>query len=344
MMVSGLILVTPTPPDQTSMTELAAEGINLVTEPDTTRLEPYQTQPLRAVVVNADGHLEDTPHLCEAIRPQFSGIPLLAVTAHYSEARLAALKAGADDLLTAPLDPAELRWRLKQAERLAEYTHWAGLSNILIHDLKSPLGTVVSSLEVLRELLEDEYGRNLIDNSLRAIRRQSELLDAGLDYILLRNRSYVPEFQPVSLRDVVSILKEHMSAALLMKEMMLECTLPDVLPPVRADYDLLVRVLKAILDTSIKFSLRKSIVTLTIHLEAPHAVLVMTDRGREILPDYEQTLFHIAHQWDARMAGSRSTVALNLPFARAALQLMEGTITAFSSSGLTTFRLTIPLA
>jgi signal transduction histidine kinase len=43
------------------------------------------------------------------------------------------------------------------------------------------------------------------------------------------------------------------------------------------------------------------------------------------------------------MAGSRSTVALNLPFARAALHLMNGEITASSTEGLTTFRLTIPL-
>ncbi len=337
------VLITPLPPDQTSLNILSADGITLIIEKEITHLNVHPANEIRAVVVNADGHFTDTPRVCEAVRAQFPNTPLLVVTAHYPEARLAALKAGADDLLTAPLDATELRWRLKQTERYAEYAHWAGLSNILIHDLKSPLGTVVSSLEVLRELLEGNYERVLIDNCLRAVRRQSDLLDAGLDYILIRSQSYDLELQPVSLKDVINIVREHMAAALDMKEMVLECEVSDALPPVQADYDLLVRVLKAILDTSIKFCLRKSIITLTIQPDAACILITITDQGRAILPGYEQALFDLSHQWDARMAGSRSTVALNLPFARAAVQLMGGEITASSADDLTTFKITIPL-
>lgn len=339
------VLVTPYWVDQTSLEKLAADGISLILESDVTRLNDYTDKPLRAIVVNADGDLTETPHLCKQIRQQFKDTLLFAATAHYPDARLAAIQAGADELLTAPLDWVELRWRLKQLEHPThDDQYWGGISNILIHDLKSPLGTTVSSLEVLRELIEeDEQGQHLIDNSLRAVRRQSELLDDGLDYLLIRSQSYHAEIQQVSLSEVVNFVKNHLSPMLEMKEMILEINISEDLPPIRADHHLMIRVLKALIDNAAKFCLRKSILKLEAWVEETLVMVQLTDPGRPILSDFEADLFNLSRQWEARIAGSRSTVALNLPFAKAALQLMGGDITASTMNGITAFKLHIPL-
>ncbi len=339
------VVVMPYWVDTASLEHLAEDGIHLILEEDVSRLHEHLSASILAVVVNADGHLADTPILCRQVRQQIQNILLFAVTAHYADARLAAIQAGADELLTAPLDWVELRWRLKKLQsQFNPYTQWNGISNILIHDLKSPLGTALSSLEVLREVVEGEQERVLIDNSLRAIRRQAELLDDGLDYLLIRSHNYVPEAQAIRLNTVLEFVKQHLKPMLDLKEMDFVYQIPEDFPPIHADYGLLTRVLKALIDNASKFCLRNSIIRLEAWGEDSQAVLHLSDNGRAILPAYENHLFTLSHQWEARVEGSRSTVALNLPFVKAALNLMGGDVTASTTAGTTTFKLTLPLA
>jgi two-component system, OmpR family, response regulator len=73
------------------------------------------------VVVDAAGSAEDALRMCSAIR-SVSSVPIIVLSARDdSEERIRGLDAGADDYLVTPLNPRELRARIKVVARRASF-------------------------------------------------------------------------------------------------------------------------------------------------------------------------------------------------------------------------------
>jgi two-component system sensor histidine kinase/response regulator len=135
-------------------------------------------------------------------RPGFLPVVLLtALTAQ--EDRRAGLQAGADDFLTKPVDPVELKLRCaalierrrqeatirKQVEELRSLQRLKDeLFLLIVHDVRNPLQGVEGHLQMVRPALDGlPEIRADIDAAYRSARRIRELVDSVLEVRLLEH-------------------------------------------------------------------------------------------------------------------------------------------------------------
>lgn len=323
-----------------------------------------------AVVVDLTHPSVDGLSVCQRLRqnPVTTAVPLLALTpAADSALRQAALEAGADELLTHPLDWVEIQARLRSlraaqphhgglfvhasASRQAETV---GVADLLAHDLKSPLSIIVGALELLvytDRKSDPAVVTRLVGGALEATRRQMRMIDELIDLSRLEVGALEWKREVVSLADVANEALVEAADAIGAKRLRLDVRVPPDLPAVTADRNLLRRVLLSLIDNALKFTVHEDTVYVEGHVsnDGAFCALVMTDAGRPVLPAYADAIFERAIQWRARREGSRTSVALGLPFCRAVLRLMGGDIlvrSVQSPSGdveRTAFTITLPV-
>ena len=309
-------------------------------------LEMAANDNFTAIVLDMSSLGEGGLRLCRTWRDDGTGSlsAVLALTTPDAESRRAAFEAGAGELLTHPLNSVELEVRL--AARVADGV--TGAVDLLAHDLKSPMGTVISALELLaeRERGADDSFRRLLDGALIAAKRQLNLIDDVLDLARMRKGAFQVSLTTVSLPDMVAEATAEVFHLVHRKGLELEIDVPDELPPVLADPHLLGRVFRAIFDNVLKFTVRGDKLRIEAEEREGRVVLSIRDTGRTVQEEYMSRIFDTDIQWEARQSGSRTSVALGLPFCLAAVRAMRGRITVGrdSRSGENVFKLDLSVA
>lgn len=339
-------------------------------------LEMARQNPPVAIILDVDIQSKNDLLLCHWLRadPATAAVNVL-VTAPTPKQRLVALEAGADELLTPPLDWVEVQARLRTLQ--AGQAHQPRLQDtprptpdllpgpdpadisdaidMLNHDLNNPLGVAASSLELLREYAQDRWQENpqlseqemqLAENALLACRRLLFLINDMLDLTRIEAGVYSLNLEPLDLVAVAREVMAENAAAIAQKAITVTLEAAPPLPPAVGDYGLLKRICNALLDNALKFTHAQDQVTFFVQAKDAHLELHVCDHGRPILPAYQHSIFERVGQWDARQRGSRTSVALELPFARAAARSMRGDLLAYSdpTGQTTTFCLVLPRA
>ena len=292
--------------------------------------------PPQVVVLDVGHNRQEMIDLCYRIKRATVGMicPLLVVTASSGVAREAALSAGADDVLNAPLESQELLhrlklwlvWRQKQSEIELRAM---GDIDILAHDLKSPLGTIVPTLDFLQySLTEDDTLRKLANDALQASHRETLLLDNLLDYLRLQ---YQPanvrlSWEVIDINNYVRMFDAQIKHVYERRNLPVEYELEAEEVLVRTDGHWLNRVLSALFDNSVKFCTQRDKVRIRTFSGYESITIQIADTGRKIIDTHETAIFDPANQFNARLDGSRTSVALNLPFAKEYIDLIGGTM------------------
>jgi signal transduction histidine kinase len=316
-----------------------------------------------AVVV--DLLLEDIDGLavCRTLRrhPLTSAVPIIAVIAPGdTAARTLALEAGANQCLTRPLDGDEMLGLVGalsdrttpgtlQALNDLPPTDADGIIRILEHDLKSPSNDIVSGMGLLTEAPEvciTPAGEKILHSALAAAHRQLRLINELLYIARLENGTLTPVVEAVDVADLLREVIDEIGAVLMRKGLQVDDLVPAGLPPIAAAPELLRGVFHSLLENSMKFCVRDSKVIIDAQADEGCVTLTFTDNGRPVTDEYTDSIFDIRVQWRARQAGSRTSVALGLPFCRAALRAMQGDIHVRSTGGernpRTTFTVMLP--
>lgn len=286
--------------------------------------------------------------------------PIIALNPVGAPGRVAAAEAGCSAVLDYPLDWAELKACL-HTPRGTDGSLLAigplfgctpmeanGTAGLLAHDLKSPISLIISSLEVLISIYEgkaSEEVMRLLRGSLHAAYRQLYLVSDLIDLARLELGSYPLDLEPLDAAALLSDCVEAERPNLEAKGLIVTLKLPDKPLPVYADRDLVRRAVWAVLDNAMKFTVRGDTFTIAALRAGNSANLRFVDSGRLIQPGFEQEIVRRAPQWDGRQSGTRTSVAMGLPFAFAVAKAHGGSFKAASdpSTSLTTFDLTLPL-
>lgn len=274
--------------------------------------------------------------------PVMSPIPLLALTP--PELRSQALEAGATELLCAPLDPVELQTRIRNLD----YVSLTGSLDVLAHDLNNPIGITSFSLDLALEIMGSEPNfpdlPQLIHNVLLSNHRLRFMVDDVLDFLRLTANTYALNLMEVDVPEVVKAATKMIQAIASQNKIVIQTHIPDDLPQPIGDDRLLERVVNAALDTAIKFCQPSSTIQVKASADHQGVTLSIIDPGHPVTAGYYPgQLFHVGYISSARDAGSRSAVALSLPFCYAAMTRMKGKISLNSGNGLTTLSLWLPL-
>ena len=303
-------------------------------------------------------------------RSHLSDMPIVYLGPKNSELHVAALKIGADIYIDLPTQPSvisanlERLWKNRQTaislrEALANLHNLEkayqesermkdDLTHMLVHDLKSPIASVMGLLDHSMELLK--VGSNtdgeIIQELLSLARTESQhLLKLAANILDVRRMTegHMP-FNPVELTDLSKLAKEAMQDVTGdLSEREFSLLIRPEAKKITADPELLRRILANLFANAIKHSRRGGHIDFRAWLQEDSYVLCVRDDG-EGIPAQDLSKIFNAFEQSRYTAHNRYDTGMGLTFCKLAVEKHGGKIWAESVVGRgSSFYFTIPL-
>jgi PAS domain S-box-containing protein len=234
----------------------------------------------------------------------------------------------------------DLTERLKLEQVRQDLTH------MIIHDLRNPLASVMSSLELVRTAVTDDSINIPLDQLFNVGLRSGEklylLIDSILDLARLDDKSTGLNRTQVNVADMVIEAIEQMQPTATARSLNLSYQVQKGLPDIWGDRDLLLRVLQNLLDNALKFTPKEGQIELNAIQPDPENILfTISDTGPGIPPDQQDIIFD-------RFVRAKETVArgsgLGLALCKLAVEAHGGQIWVESELEQgSAFKFTLPI-
>jgi len=243
---------------------------------------------------------------------------------------------------------------LRRAERELERAHaelvdlqrrQTELSSLIVHDLKSPLTTIIGTIEML---LEDERASDRTKEELRSIqqagrsmlRMAMDLLDVAMseDGVLL------PRLEAVDVPTLVMAVQRAMSFSASERGQRIVASFAELaLPTWVLDEELVRRVLMNLVDNCIKYAPSGSPVEIEAASTSGVLALGVRDRGPGVPEELREKIFEkYARVAPDRRVRDRDSRGLGLRFCRLAVEAHGGRISVEDNRPGAIFRVELP--
>ncbi len=258
-------------------------------------------------------------------------VPLVADDVVVGVLKVAAPTAGAFDALTVELLQllggflATAIMRAAASERRAmRERHREEMAALLVHDLKSPLTSVVANIEYMRAQVTASDGESLeaAGDALSAARRLSLMIGTLIDTARLEERSMRIEPRDVAVRELVRPVFVERSRDAAMHHVELRCSV-DGDTTLRCDAGLLRRVVENIVDNAIRHTPSGGRVEAEAVPHDERVDLRIGNTGRPIPVSERARLFEKYAQLEPAV---RANVGLGMHFCRLATEAHAGQI------------------
>jgi signal transduction histidine kinase len=304
--------------------------------------------------------------VCERIRALAGGAttPIIFLTALRDvETFDRALRAGGDDFVTKPFRPTELVVRVQTALKLrsarAELAeHYdllkrqrddlmraqllkERLTAFVVHDLKNPVNSIDLHAQVLmrdRSLSDDVRGS--IGQIRAGARHLTRMIMNLLDLSKADEGKLQPRWSDCRLEALVKDVFSELEVIAEGQKVQLESSI--AVPMIRADEDLLRRLLANLVENAIRHAPPDSIVRVTAAADGGGIDLRVADAGKGIPPALREKIFDPFVQVEGGVT-TRSGRGLGLTFCKMAAEAHGGSISAQDASPGTVFCVRLPL-
>ncbi len=206
------------------------------------------------------------------------------------------------------------------------------MTHMLVHDLRSPLTVIQSSLTSIPSFIEDgsiEGVERLVDFSMRGVDRVLSLVSDILDIARLESGSMPIKPARIDVRKLLDVTAEQMAPLARQSNIDIQVTAPKDLPPVTLDAALIGRVLSNLLDNALKFTPKGGRVDLWSSSGpngSPEQLWIgVSDTGPGIPADMQQRLFEKFSQLDSPLS-RRAGTGLGLHYCKLAVEAHHGKI------------------
>jgi PAS domain S-box-containing protein len=239
-----------------------------------------------------------------------------------------------------------LQWILRD---ISERKNLDNLRNDLIsmiyHDLRSPLANIVSSLDVIEAMLPqdaDPSQRSLLKIAIRSTERIQRLTNSLLDLRRLEAGQPVTNQQPVSPVSLSNDAVETVMPVLTNKNQEISVLVPEDIPQVWVDPDMIRRVLTNLLENAVKYTPAGSKISIGALVTEGQVLMWVQDTGPGIPQSEQDRIFDKFTRLHGR-SGPRG-FGLGLAFCRLAVEAHGGRIWVESGpeSGAC-FKFTLPV-
>lgn len=239
-----------------------------------------------------------------------------------------------------------LQWILRDISERKELDELrADLTSMIFHDLRSPLGNVMSSLEMLQESIpdEDETLQSVLSIAQRSSRRLSRLVESLLDLGQLEQGQAVLHKEKAAPDDVVRDAVEEVMPLAEAKGHEVTTDVDPELPEIEFDVDMIRRVVINLLENAIKYTRSGGEISVRVEHGDADVVVHVDDTGPGISHAHQKQIFEkfsrIHHE------GRPKGLGLGLAFCRLAVQAHDGRIWLESEEGVgSTFSFSLPLS
>ncbi len=283
-------------------------------------------------------------------RTQF--IPVVLVTALADrDSKVSGIEVGADDFINKPVDPDELRARVKSLlrvktlhdelqERYEELRKLdamrQALTQMIVHDLRNPLGAMLGYLELMEmggHVSEDQDAQQYLRVISRSGQTLMDMITAMLDLAKLEAGEMQLNLGDVELGGVVSEVELGMRSLLERRKLKVDVRFPDDLPGLQADRECLRRIMVNILGNAISFSPIEGRITISARADNGLVRISVHDEGPGIPPEYKGRIFEKFGQVESRQTGHKYSTGLGLAYCKLAVEAHGGKIDVDSEEG-----------
>jgi signal transduction histidine kinase len=218
------------------------------------------------------------------------------------------------------------------------------LSNMIVHDLRAPLGSVLNSLELMLTAWRDKDITIPIEQvlriGLRSAHRMERLISTILDTARLQANEKTLSITEITIPELIEeVLEVIRSSAERRSHQLITNIAPDILQ-MRGDIDLLRRVLINITSNAVKYIPDGGTIEVTVSSDEEQTLFSVADDGPGIPPDEAPHIFELFFRGKAPKAKGSG---LGLAFCKLAVEAHNGRIWLDTELGKgTTFYLTIP--
>ena len=220
-----------------------------------------------------------------------------------------------------------LQWTLRDiTEQKKLDTLRDDLISMIYHDLRSPLANVISSLDLLDTMMpsEDPELKSLLDISMRSAERIQRMTESLLDLTLLETGRPIGTRKQTSILALVCEAVEGMESLLHNKGQILSYKVPERLPTVFADQDMIRRVMTNLIENASKYASQGSTIEVGARQEDRHVLVWVKDNGPGIPASEHERIFNKFTR--LRTESAPKGLGLGLAYCRLAVQAHGGRI------------------
>lgn len=221
-------------------------------------------------------------------------------------------------------------------EKLKELTRFKEeISNMIIHDLKNPLGIIL----MLSKEVPDQQKTEMIQD---AAKRMLNMVMNILDINKYENAKLKLEFSEAPVKDILEEAIKEQEYNLKMKSLHI-IRKDNSNPVVRLDAGMIKRVMENLLDNAVKYSPYNDPVQIAIDEEEDRVKITVSNKGPGIPPEKTKLIFEPYGQARSRGIGMIKSTGLGLAFCKMAVSAHDGEIGVESTPNeWTSFWFTIP--
>ncbi len=229
----------------------------------------------------------------------------------------------------------------KQVETLRD-----DLTNMIVHDLRTPLTILLTGVQTLKLLGErDEVAGEILDNAIAGGVTLLGMINDLLDIGKLEAGSIALEKHSLAPADVIEYALTQTAPLAQSNGLRVARNIPAGLPYIEADEDKLRRALVNLLGNAAKFTPRGGIVTIAASYDPAEQAVVFAvgDTGEGIPAHAVKRIFEKFGQVESRKAGRKMSTGLGLTFCKLVAEAHGGRIWVESKLGKgSRFLFTIP--
>ncbi len=232
---------------------------------------------------------------------------------------------------------------LKVAEQSRE-----DLTYMVVHDLRSPLSAIKSSLQILErttiDIINERQNRTLT-RAISATESMGTMISDMLNISKMENGQLELSYTNVHLQDLLSDRKHSYEgiAAKQNKTLIRDQDIPEGQEWISADGDLLRRIFDNLISNALRYTPRGGVVKISATALKDHVVFKVSDTGVGIPSDQLPYIFEKFTQVSSSQTQRRQGIGLGLAFCKLAVEAHGGEIRVDSKEKQgTTFTFTIP--
>ncbi len=231
------------------------------------------------------------------------------------------------------------------------------ITHMVVHDLRGPLGSIISSLTLAVELVREPASPDntaildqMMDISLESGNRLMGLVDTMLDIAKLERREMLLNRSLVTIRELVMVTVKSLVNSIQEARIETDVIIPDDLPALDVDTELIKRVLINLLDNAIRYTPHGGEIRLEVSREEEDFLTVrVADSGRGIPPEEHERIFEkyrMVKNNPPESGRRRKGTGLGLAFCKLVIEAHGGRIWIAEESPLSgaCFGLTLPIA
>ena len=219
---------------------------------------------------------------------------------------------------------------------------------MIVHDVRNPLGNIISSLELLKDSLQDPTMTPapgaLVNIALRSSRRISLLVESLMDMTRMEAGQFTLTTTTARLDTLIEHAVDFVKPTADRKRVPLRTEIEPNLPPVLINVNMIERVVVNLLDNACKFVAPGQAVTISARLgDGADVYISVHDDGPGILPEDQRRIFEKFSR-GAGVGGQTPGTGLGLAFCKLAVETHGGRIWVESEIGRgSTFTFTLPI-